>query len=145
MKSELKHIYLSVSLALVGMFLINLFASPTVILQKQFGGTAGIVPTATSTTYRLQIGSTTAVTIATSTPSNNCSATIITTGPRDMFFSIGSSSIAVPVVNGAGFVQPASTTVAYPAENYGCGQWTAVSYETSSSNASTSITTTRTY
>lgn len=125
--------------ALIGVF----------VLMDRIGTTQASTPgglsTATSTTQTVVIGSTTPVTIATQAVNNNCSATIIKTGPRDMFFTIGSSTVAAPVVNGAGLLQLSSTTVAYNSETYGCATWQAVSYETSSSNASTTITITRTY
>lgn len=104
--------------------------------------TPGGVEVGTTTATTVLIGSTTPVTIFGVT--RNCSSRIITTSGQNIRFSIGSSSVAMPVMNGAGILQLASTTVDYPSQEYGCGIWTAVSYETSPSNASSTITTVET-
>lgn len=129
-------------LMLIVLTLILAVLARPVTMVKQLGGTAGNLAISTSTTVTFVIGSTTPVQIATSTP--NCASRIIKTAARDIFFTIGSSTVSAPVVNGAGILQLSSTTVVYPAENYGCALWQAVSYETSSSNASTTITITET-
>ena len=111
--------------------------------NQSYASTPGGLEVATTTTTTVAIGSTTPVTIF--GVSRNCSSRIITTGARDVRFFVGSSSVAGPLVNGAGTLQLSSTTAAYKSEDWGCGIWTAVSYETSSSNASTTITTVETH
>lgn len=127
-------------IVVAALFLIGFF----VLLDRSTtqASTPGGLEAGTTTASTVLIGSTTPVTIFGVT--RNCSSRIIKTGPKDIFFSIGSSTVSMPVVNGAGILQLSSTTVDYPSQEYGCGIWTAVSYETSSSNASTTITTVET-
>ena len=125
--------------AVMIIILFNYFSSP----HQSYGSTPGGLNVGTTTTTTTAIGSTTPVTIF--NQSQNCSSRIITTAARDMRFFIGSSTVAGPIVNGAGTLQLSSTTVAYKSEDWGCGVWSAVSYETSSSNASTTITTVETH
>lgn len=66
---------------------------------------------------------------------NTCSARIITTESSNIRLGFGTSTYAASttVTNATGHLQPASTTVAYDSELYGCG------YVVGQANATTSI------
>ena len=102
-------------------------------LGGAFTGQAAYLQTATTTT----VGPQTKITIFAAKTDNSCKARVITTNYTGVFLSFGDTTGfgSTTITNGTGHWQPASTTVAYDGELYGCGRVTGYAV------ASTSITT----
>jgi hypothetical protein len=87
-----------------------------------FTGSASYLQTATTTT----VGPQTKITIASAQTDGSCKARVITTNYTGVFLSFGDTTGfgSTTLANGVGHWQPASTTVAYDGEIYGCGHLT---------------------
>ena len=83
----------------------------------ELGGTPGIFPADYASSTQFLLPTTGATTQITST-TTACSARIITTGASGVGLTFNSNVLDF---NSIGHWQAASTTVSYPAENYGCG------------------------
>ena len=104
-----------------------------------FGSSPGDVATTIATSTNFIVVKASRQLFATST----CSARIISTVGEDITILFGTQLGNVPSAT-LGHVQFASTTVTYPAENFGCGTWNVFGQSIPASPALTSITITET-
>ncbi len=92
--------------------------------KAKFGGFAAAGPATVATTTRFALVAATAAAIE---ATSSCAARIITTYASPIMLTFDATSGQLPT-GVFGFLQPASTTVAYDAGLYGCGLVTAYSF-----------------
>lgn len=95
------------------------------------GGAPGNLPANMATTSTVEIGKSVEVLFATTTAVTNaaktCAARTVTTGTSAIKWTYAGTEKSergtTTLQNGFGFLQAASTTVAYQSSDFGCGAW----------------------
>ena len=125
---------------LVVMAILSLIAMTAIYFASTFlaeAGNPGNLPVNAATSSRILLAGAGVTPYVIAEPSSGCSARIVSTGFHNVLLAFEGDRD--PSVNGIasttltlaiGHWQAASTTVAYPAENYGCGWVTGIVGET---------------
>ena len=106
-----------VGITILGLALLGLLAYMVIPTYQAFGGSPANLAAATSSTYLISASSTAGF-FTTAHPS--CVNRKIGTASTTLMISFNGSTTPTIIV---GHFQAASTTVSYPAEDHGCGQW----------------------
>ncbi len=124
-KNMIKNLSLSLIAAAVLLAFALLFSVlPITISKKTAFGSLTNSPATVATTTQISL---TAVTAAPLEATSSCTARIITTQGSAMLLTFSDVAGQSPA-SGFGFIQAASTTVAYDAGQYGCGLVKAYSF-----------------
>ena len=87
------------------------------------GGSPGNLPADTATTSTVAVGPASIVVLFPGTPiARGCTSRAITTFGQPIFIQFDNTATSA-LTNSQGHWQAASTTVSYPAEDYGCNDW----------------------